>query len=168
DAVHQEDRHRRFRLAHGIEESVLQVLLFFAHGFAHFGSWPRAPRNRVGSIRRFAAGAKPYGFLKACNSPIRRVSGPGLPVPTGTPSIATTGTAAPDAEEMKASRACLASAGVKARSTTGTCASAAASRITRRVTPGRIAFDNARVMTRPSASTIQAVVEAPSVTKPSR
>src|ERR1700742_4714702 len=107
-------------------------------------------------------------FLIRCSSAMRRVSGPGLPSPIAAPSMATTGTAAPEADEMKAPRALFASCGVKARSTTGSCASAAASRITRRVTPGRIAFDSARVMTRPSASTIQAVVEAPSVTKPSR
>jgi len=38
--------------------------------------------------------------------------------------------------------------------------------LTRRVTPGRMELLSSRVMSRPSLSTIQALVEAPSVTKP--
>src|SRR5690348_17443090 len=35
DAIHQEDGHRRLALTHGIQKSVLKVLLFIAHLCRH-------------------------------------------------------------------------------------------------------------------------------------
>ena len=35
-AVDEKDRHRRFALTNGVEKGVLQILLFFAHGWTHF------------------------------------------------------------------------------------------------------------------------------------
>ena len=78
----------------------------------------------------------------------------------------TTGITVCVAEVMKASRAACASASVNGRSMSCMPSSSISSSNVVRVTPGKISTPNLRVMTAPEASTIQALLEAPSVTKP--
>ena len=70
------------------------------------------------------------------------------------------------AEVMNASREVLASSTVNGRSTRVMPSRARRSSSVRRVTPGRMPLSSWRVTRRPSRSTIQALAEAPSVTKP--
>src|SRR5262249_24822888 len=108
----------------------------------------------------------PSAAKRTYSSRRRRAVGPTLPSPTASPSIFTTGVTNDVADVMKASCAALASANVKGRSTSFSCSSPASDFRVWRVMPARIALSVARVTSSPPLVTIQALVEAPSVTWP--
>ena len=127
------------------------------------GDWPVLWRADEGPARldRGAAGFGDVGLAQAAGD------GAGRPSPSGRPSIATTGVTKAEAAVTKASAASAASATLKARSSTRSSPAAARRRVAARVMPCRIEVDRLRVTSRPSAVTIQALLELASVTSPS-
>ena len=83
------------------------------------------------------------------------------------PSIEATGLMKREEEEAKASLASLASSAVKARSSTGSCRPSARRRSTSRVQPPRMRSESGGVVSTPLLETIQALLAAPSRTRPS-
>ena len=79
---------------------------------------------------------------------------PRRPSPSGLPSTATTAVTKAEAAVMKASAAPVASATVKGRSSTRSCASAASRSTAARVMPCRIAFESSGVTIAPSRVTM--------------
>src|SRR5471030_823159 len=111
--------------------------------------------------------ASPVSANRTYSSRRRRAVGPTLPSPTFSLSIFTTGVTNEVALVMKASLARLASAKLNGRSTNLSCRSLAIDFSVPRVMPARMPLSVWRVTSSPSCVTIQALVEAPSVTQPS-
>src|SRR5258708_36919668 len=82
--------------------------------------------------------ASPVAAKRTYSSRSRRPVGPGLPSPTFSPSIFTTGVTNEVALVMKASLAFLASASVNGRSTSLSCSALASDFSVRRVMPARM------------------------------
>src|SRR6266545_3049846 len=120
--------------------------------------------RRLETLRSAHVTASPSAAKRTYSSRSRRAVGPTLPSPTTSPSILTTGVTNEVALVMKASLASLASARVKGRSTSFSCRSPASTFSVWRVMPARMALSVARVTSSPPLVTIQALVEAPSVT----
>src|SRR5262245_33410947 len=112
--------------------------------------------------------ASPEAANRTYSSRSRRAVDPTLPLPTASPSIFTTGVTKEVALVMKASLAFLASDSVNGRSTILSCKSLASVFNVSRVMPARMPGSVWRVTSSLFWVTIQALVEAPSVTRPSR
>src|SRR5579862_2083575 len=72
-SIDQEDRDGRFALAHGIQESVLQVLLFVGHGETALFRWlqPRLRRSHLNCICQQSPSVRSVG-VSGCSHPVRR------------------------------------------------------------------------------------------------